>query len=361
LSIFQELARVRSLVYFSPVASRPVGGIKVFYRHTELVNDGLGRDDWRAQVFHWEQPEFACDGFAHRTAFRTEGRIDAATDFPLLPECHLHGFWRQLADHGVRYGIFVQNAYLIGADPALSAEDLLQAYRRASLILSISEDTAACVRLFAPEAAHKIVPVGYALPAEVFHDVAEKENLIAFMPRKMHEHARLVMLFLQRRLPADWRVVSIDGVPEAEVAATLRRSKVFMSFCGFEGLPMPPAEAALCGNHVVGYAGQGGREYWDPLLFTEVPTGDIRGFVEAVLRVVERLDGRRRLGLPHLSDEQRVALESLKSRFSTERTRAGLAALLARADDAMGGPPERQGERQSGSSWAGGLPGSPGT
>ena len=326
---------MRNLVYFSPVAHHPVGGIKVFYRHAEAIN-GLGTNDWRAQVFHWEQPDFACNWFAHQTALKTDGTFEAVSDVPILPECHLWNFWRQFSDNGVRYGIFVQNGFLIGANRGLGLDEVAQAYRQASLILVISDEAAECVRLFVPECAHKIVPVRYAIPSTLFHlPDGEKENLITFMPRKLAEHAQLVSMFLQPALPAGWRIAPIDGLPEAEVAATLRRSKIFMSFCSLEGLPMPPAEAALCGNQVVGYTGQGAREYWAPGLFTEVPMGDIRGQVAAVLRLVDRLDARQRLGLPHLDDEARIALETTRARFSVGREAATLKALLARADEAL--------------------------
>lgn len=326
---------MRNLVYFSPVASHPVGGIKVFYRHTEQINGGLGGDRWRAQVYHWTQPGFSCDWFGHRAALKQDAGFDPRLHFAVLPECHLWDFWRQLSQHGVHYAIFVQNGYLIGGNPQLSHDDLLQAYRKASLIFTISDDTAECVRLVAPDCAHKIVPVRYPIPSALFHGGDEKETLITYMPRKMPDHARLLRLFLQRGLPTGWRLMPLDGIPEAEVAAALRRSSVFLSFCGFEGLPMPPAEAALCGNHVVGYTGQGGLDYWHPDLFTEVPMGDIRGFARAVLELVERLEARQRLGLPRLSEPAQLVVESLRVRFSEERTGAGLARLLERVDEVM--------------------------
>ena len=322
---------MRNLIYFSPVATQPIGGVKVFYRHASLINE-LKLDDWRAQVFHMEQPAFTCDWFKHQTATKTDGVFHAVSDFAILPECHLWSFWRQLLDINVRYGIFVQGGYLIGANPSVSMEELSLAYDKASLILTISDDTAECVRLFAPESAHKIVHVRYSIPADLFHDCSEKQNLITFMPRKMPEHSRLVLIFLQRLLPSNWAIVPIDGLPEAEVAATLRKSKIFMSFSSLEGLPMPPAEAALCGNYVVGYTGQGALEYWEPGLFTEVAMGDIRTYVREVLQLVHRLDIRQRLGLANLDEQARIALESLKARFTIEQETARLRSFINRVN-----------------------------
>jgi glycosyltransferase involved in cell wall biosynthesis len=76
----------------------------------------------------------------------------------------------------------------------------------------------------------------------------------------------------------------------AEVATKLGESKIFMSFSELEGLGLPPIEAALAGNLVVGYTGQGGKEYWHAPLFEEIANGDIRGFSQAVLNAIQRLD-----------------------------------------------------------------------
>ena len=42
---------------------------------------------------------------------------------------------------------------------------------------------------------------------------------------------------------------------------------------------MPPIEAALAGNIVLGYPGWGGREYWHEPNFRSVRFGDMRDFV----------------------------------------------------------------------------------
>jgi glycosyltransferase involved in cell wall biosynthesis len=59
-----------------------------------------------------------------------------------------------------------------------------------------------------------------------------------------------------------WEVISIDGLPEHEVAERLRSCAVFLSFGHPEGCPLPPLEAMASGCVVVGYHGRGGREYF---------------------------------------------------------------------------------------------------
>jgi glycosyltransferase involved in cell wall biosynthesis len=77
---------------------------------------------------------------------------------------------------------------------------------------------------------------------------------------------------------------------ETEVARTLAASRIFMAFSDFEGLPIPPVEAALAGNFVIGYTGQGGREYWNPPVFEAIESGDIVRFIDVVLKRVNDMD-----------------------------------------------------------------------
>ena len=46
-------------------------------------------------------------------------------------------------------------------------------------------------------------------------------------------------------------------------------------------------EAALAGNHVIGYTGEGGNEYWQNPLFTKINSGEINKFV---LKIVEKVN-----------------------------------------------------------------------
>jgi hypothetical protein len=110
------------------------------------------------------------------------------------------------------------------------------------------------------------------------------------MPRKLADHSSKVLFFLKNHLPDHWRVVPIDGLNEDGVAELLQRSKIFMSFSHFEGCPLPPLEAALSGNQVIGYTGQGAKEYWVPEIFQEVESGDVVSFAQRVLDKVQWLD-----------------------------------------------------------------------
>jgi len=91
----------------------------------------------------------------------------------------------------------------------------------------------------------------------------------------------------------------------------LKESKIFLSFSNLEGLPLPPAEAALAGNFVVGYTGEGGNEYWKKPLFTKINSGEIKTFVKEILKkILEIKSGKKPL---------KKNIFNLKMKFSKKR------------------------------------------
>ena len=50
---------------------------------------------------------------------------------------------------------------------------------------------------------------------------------------------------------------------------------------------MPPLEAAIAGNKVIGYVGGGGKEYWKKPIFEEIQTGNIKQFCEKIINIVD--------------------------------------------------------------------------
>ena len=50
---------------------------------------------------------------------------------------------------------------------------------------------------------------------------------------------------------------------------------------------MPPLEAAIAGNKVIGYTGGAGKEYWEEPIFTKINNGDIFNFCQKILDSLE--------------------------------------------------------------------------
>ena len=68
---------------------------------------------------------------------------------------------------------------------------------------------------------------------------------------------------------------------EADAKALSQQGHVV--FSELEGLPLPPVEAAISGNKVIGYTGEGGKEYWKKPIFTEVKSSEIKNFCKLIL------------------------------------------------------------------------------
>jgi glycosyltransferase involved in cell wall biosynthesis len=98
---------------------------------------------------------------------------------------------------------------------------------------------------------------------------------------------------------------------ENGVAAILGKSKIFLSFSELEGCPLPPVEAALSGCHVIGYTGEGAKEYWDKEIFTEIYSGDIRAFVNAIMNKIAEIDSS-----PYVPNK--TAIDKLANRYSAQ-------------------------------------------
>jgi glycosyltransferase involved in cell wall biosynthesis len=191
---------------------------------------------------------------------------------------------------GFKVGIFVQNAYMthINLEPNMP-DALIESYKNADLILAISEDSAQYIRDIFGILGDKIIPQRCSVDSMLFKP-NKKNKIITYMPRKMGAHSIRVVSALQPLLPDDWSIISIDNVMESQVATILSQSSIFLSFSEFEGLGLPPIEAALCGNLVVGYHGQGGKDFWYEPIFHNVDQGDIRKFVSTTLREINKIE-----------------------------------------------------------------------
>lgn len=323
------------LIYLCHPIKKAVGGVKVIYRQAELVNQLLHTRGHSAAVMHPNTWTFRVRWFESKVPVkrgffkwrwlgkpsrsRIDGCFDCERQMVVLPELWARKYGDQLARMNVPFAIYVQNGYYISKG---RSEVLNEAYQKARCILTISEDASRCVALAFPGAESRILRVHYSVDASRFNPSQPKENLITYMPRKLADHSSKVLFFLRNHLPPHWRVVPIDGLNEAGVADLLQRSKIFMSFSHFEGCPLPPLEAALSGNQVIGYTGQGAKEYWMPEIFEEVESGDVATFAQRVLDRVQGLDAMSHFPI------HAQAIEKLSLTYSAEQERRDMKAFI---------------------------------
>ena len=272
--------------FICPDHDLPSGGIRKLYQSVDTLNEaGI-----QAAIIH-SRSGFRCTWFEHSTrVVSRQQAIIGAGDVIVVPEI----YGRSISDlpKTIRQVIFNQNVYLtiksLGENPANAAPysdnpDL-------AVVLVFSEDSANVLHYAFPQTPVRQLRLGLD-PALHHAPTSRKRRRIAYMPRKRPRDAELVLLLLKhRKVIDDWELVAIDQRSEAEVAELLRSSQIFMSFNKLEGLGLPPLEALACGCLVVGYHGQGGREFFHPPFAIAVDDGDVVAFAQEVENMIRRID-----------------------------------------------------------------------
>lgn len=329
---------IKNIVYVSHAEKGASGGAKIIYNHSQIIND---LNNFSSEVVHLKRnrlakikisvkkklkidsrndesgwqfndlqavKKFNYKWLDHKIKTRDKLSFDKKKDFIILPEIFAHLAEDLCIRNRINYAIFVQNGYVISSTN--NERKLKLAYKKAKFIISYSEDITNCIKLKFPNLKTKIVKISYALDLKNFK-MNRKKNLITYMSRKLPQHSYLVINYLKPHLPKNWSIKDLNNLSEKKTYNQLRESKIFLSFSNMEGLPLPPAEAALAGNFVVGYTGEGGNEYWKKPLFTKINSGEIKSFVKEIINKISEIKLCKNISKKHISN--------LKLKFSKER------------------------------------------
>jgi hypothetical protein len=325
------------IIFLVPSVRKPVGGVKVIYQQVAVLNQILPAGA-TAVILHPNTLKYSDRWFDNgapqmRAFFKLQrvygkfsftnilGVFDPANDIVVIPEVWVRKYGVQLLRQGITYAIYVQNGYFMSKG---DRNDLDEAYTGAQCVLTISDDASECVAMAFPAAQKNILRMHYSVRSDLFSACKQKQNVITYMPRKLPDHSQKVLFFLHSHLPRNWNVQPINGLNEQGVAQLLSKSKVFMSFSHFEGCPLPPLEAALSGNKVVGYTGQGGKEYWRPEIFTAIESGNVTGYTQAVLQAVSAWEKEDQV------PPMRSAISELANCYSADHEKADLQEFVTR-------------------------------
>ncbi|MBB1513201.1 glycosyltransferase [Tessaracoccus sp. MC1627] len=115
----------------------------------------------------------------------------------------------------------------------------------------------------------------------------ERDRIIAYMPRRRGTELN-ALINAAKRAPEfeGWSYLPIDGVSTEGVAAALGASKVFLHGGMAEGLGLPGIEAMAAGTLVIGFPGDGGREFLTDDWGVPLPDGHL---TEATLKFLDTL------------------------------------------------------------------------
>ncbi len=144
-----------------------------------------------------------------------------------------------------------------------------------------SKDTEDYLRFVFPKLTYYGCPFGVDTEQFVFHGA--KERKVAFMPRKCPDHlVQILSILRQRNKFPNWSFVALEKMSQERLIGELKTSALFLSTSYLEGLGLPPAEALSCGALVVGYDGEGGKEFFHPPFAHSIAHGNIIGFVKKI-------------------------------------------------------------------------------
>jgi len=303
----EKVKKKINIIYLSYYNNTPSGGNKIIYNHSELINKinsnfnseiihfKYKNNKWKNILYRFSKNSDLADlieiikdskyrWFNNKIKIKKDFIFSRANDFVIIPEIVADVFGKYFFNKKIKYAIFVQNGYLIPSKNSYKETNIV--YKNSEFILSYSKEINDCLKLIFPFIKKKILKKSASVKINKFKKKYKKENLITYMPRKLSDHAKILIFFLERHIPKNWRIKKIDNLNEKETFKYLYKSKIFISLSNLEGLGLPPLEAALAGNKVIGYTGEAGKEYWKKPIFTEIYNGDLKKFCQTVLKTI---------------------------------------------------------------------------
>jgi len=304
--------RYNNVIYICSAEKGASGGAKIIYDHSRIINSL--KKDIRSQIIHigkkksskwinsvkkfmkikpniisgWQnnkieiKKKFKYDWFKNQAEIKNNFNFNKK-DLIIFPEIFAHLAKKLCIDNKIEFGIFVQNGYCL---ESTNDEKLLrEVYKKSKIILTYSKDILNCVKIAFPEVGYKIFEIKCSVNPKI--KIKNKKNFITYMPRKMSNHSQKLIFFLKRKLPKNWKIISLNNISQETVYQNLAKSKIFLSFSEFEGLGLPPIEAAILENKVIGYSGEGGNEYFKKPIFTKINPGDLKTFLNEILKEIE--------------------------------------------------------------------------
>ncbi len=323
---------LRNIYYLCPCAEVPCGGVQKIYQHV----DALNQNGFNAYVLHpeigfryrWRENRTKLAYFEANYCSGNQTASDSVKN--LLRKClkkkttsvtrsvSLHDFDKQqkiyfLSDNNHKVylpnldqqDVVVFNDYMvpaltsvIGKFPSvilnftayttfhgmtiresLDRASLLPYDRRCIACIVGSKDTGDYLKFVFPELTYHVCPFGVDTEQFVFH--GEKERKMTFMPRKCSDHlVQIINILKQRNNFPTWSYVALENMSQKQLIVELKSSALFLSTSYLEGFGLPPAEALSSGTLVVGYDGEGGKEFFNPPFAHAISHGNIIDFVK---------------------------------------------------------------------------------
>jgi hypothetical protein len=279
----------RVIRFMAPDLPTPSGGIKVIYRYVEHLC-ALGYD---ARVWHGT-PDFSYESWGSSAPVDTGLHLDfEAGDVLVMPETG-GSKWSFLSERNPVVMLCQGMDFVFANSDFLTDEPgAYPGWPQATAALAVSD----AIHTFLERACDDGFPI-HNVPVQIedWFQPAGKEKRIALMPRRRREDLLGAVQLVRRsgRL-GDWTIVLIDGMTQQQVAEELGQAAIFLFGAEREGVGLPGAEAMASGCYVVGFTGDGAKEYMLPEHASVIADSDVVGMCDRTLEAMDWFDQDREL------------------------------------------------------------------
>jgi len=331
-----------TIYFFTPDYSFPSGGVRVIYRHVDILN-AQGNEAYvlhnkfgfRCVWFENTTPVVYLDSsYKRRAYFKIRKRFQpekprewyllgakadriGPEDILVLPEIHGPGMVDMAP--GVPKVVLNQGCYLTFQGYSLDKTKQPTPYTHPDFkaVLTNSSDGAKYLSYVFPGL--PVTRFHLSIDSNMFAFRAEKKRQICFTPRKNELVVRqLINILKYRNALRDFELVPFAGVSPSGVARLMQESAIFLCFGQYEGFGLPPAEAMSCGCIVIGYHAGGGKEFFRPEFSYPVECGDVIGYA----RIVEQVIADYCADPAPFAAKGRAAADFIGENYSPEHERA---------------------------------------
>ena len=334
-----------AIYYLCPEHKNPVGGVRVIYRHIDILNKhnipayvvhntrGF-RVKWfenDTPVVYWRNNQW------DKLAAKLKRRADAdavialpisggvkpcidSTDILVVPEMYGPDLAAAYG-RGIKKVILNQNCYLTFNGYSLQRDRLITPYHHKDVLATLINSFDGVDYLHHAFPRLPLHRFRLSIDPKLFSFQTEKKKQICFSRIKNEADALQVINILKfRGVLKDYEIVPFINKPQGEVAQIYKDSLLLLSFGYPEGFGLPPAEAMACGCVAIGFHGGGGREFFKPEFSYPIEQGDIIGFarmVEEVIQAYEKTPAQ-------ILEKGRMASEFIRDYYSPEKEEAEL-------------------------------------
>jgi glycosyltransferase involved in cell wall biosynthesis len=266
------------ILYLLPDVPSPKGGVRASYRHVEM----LVRHGFDAYVCHTD-PDYAPPWFpAHVPRLGSPDQLSVARD-DCVVFAETNPSMALVKNTRCRKFVFCQNHFYVFQSLGDARSWREYGVERVFCSSHVIADFLARY-LDWPDAA--VIP--YAIDGRLYRR-AERRLRILSMPRKLRAELDFVRDVLRRMKGGSYDITwrRINGKDEETTARAFCECAIFASGSHLEGFGLPPLEAMAAGTIVVGFLGDGGREYARPDNGYWVDDMDLVGFADRLAHVID--------------------------------------------------------------------------